>query len=342
MHQGIDLAKENSVITLERAVRCFDEAIALRSTLPLEENHFYRYGLSAGWINRGDALAQLEGSRSLEDAIKSYDEALLLLETLPLEENPLYPRRLAITWINRGIALQKRETADDKRETTECFREAIAVLERFSAVSIADSHSLLAGAWTNLAGVLAGAGEAEAEDARSSANKALALVRYSEQTDIVAAEMGLKARHALCRLAVREMVSKKALSKTAIAEATDSVDEALALARHWHFFQKRNDLVELTREIFRFGCRIYENGQPHFLAEFLMEGLAPETFGGAIPPNQEIFDAVQAAIWSVVAKLQLDGFQFVATSAFEPFLSDLQELRLVEERLEQIRPTKTN
>ncbi|MEI9998962.1 MAG: hypothetical protein WDO13_07225 [Verrucomicrobiota bacterium] len=128
MHKGIDLLKENSAATLEQAVRCFDEAIALRRTLPLEDNPLFRYGLSAGWINRGDALARLKGP-SLAEAVKSYDEALTLLETLPLEANVLYPRRLAITWINRGMALQSRSAVNDPWEAMECFREALAVLE---------------------------------------------------------------------------------------------------------------------------------------------------------------------------------------------------------------------
>ncbi len=48
IHLGMDLAKENSPATLERAIRCFDEAIALRRTLPLEENPFFRYGPERG------------------------------------------------------------------------------------------------------------------------------------------------------------------------------------------------------------------------------------------------------------------------------------------------------
>ncbi len=336
MHQGMDLANENSATTLEQAIRCFDEAIALRRTLPLEENHFFRYGLSAGWINRGDALARLGGSHFLVEAIKSYDEALTLLESLPLEENTLYPRRLAITWINRGIALQQQEASGGRWEAVECFREAIEVLEHPSGGEIADGWSLLAGTWTNLAGALMGAGEEDEEGARSAAHKALALIKSSERTNVLSAEAGLKARHVLCRLAVKSILNKRPLSKVVMTEATDAVEEALALTRHWKF-GGATGLAPLVREIFRFGCRIYENSLPHFLAEFLMEGLAPEAFDEAIFRDPETLDAAQAAIWGVMANLQIDGFQFVATPRFEPFLSDIQELRKVEERLHQLR-----
>ena len=250
-------------------------------------------------------------------------------ESLPLGENALYPRRLAITWINRGIVLQKRDAA-------RCFRKAIDVLEQPAAAAVADGPALLAGAWTNLAGVLVGLDEAEAGAARSAANKALALVKKSERDDAVFAEMGLKARHALCRLAVQEVSDKKAMVDETLAEATDAVDEGLALAEHWKF-QEQGDFARLAREIFRFGCRIHENREPHFLAEYLMEGLALERFGGAVPLDEATCDGVQAAIWSALDNLQVEGFQFVATPQLEPFLADIEALRKAEERLKALR-----
>jgi len=193
MHQGIDLLNESSAASLERAVRCFDQAIALRLQLPWAENPFLRYGLSAGWINRGDALARREGGDFLSEAVQSYDEALVLLKTLPLEENPLYPRRLAIAWSNRGTALQK-QSAYGVEEAAACFRSAIGVLEQPAALAIADLLSLQAGAWLNLAGVLAYAGEAISGEARLPARKALALAKAAELTERVLAETALKAR----------------------------------------------------------------------------------------------------------------------------------------------------
>ncbi len=164
-------------------------------------------------------------------------------------------------------------------------------------------------------------------------------MRYAEPTDLVSAEVGLKARHLLCRLAVKDIVNKKSLPKDAIAEAADAVDEALYLARQWKFLD-RADLAKPTREIFRFGCRIYESSQPYFLAEFLMECLAPEAFDGAIVSDEDTFDAARAAIWSALGNLQPDGFQFIATSDFGPFLADIRELRKVEERLEELRQAR--
>ena len=338
MHRGIDLMDKNSLDMLEQAVRCFDEAIALRSTLPLDEDPFFRYGLSAGWINRGDAIVRMEERRSRTEAIKSYDEALILLESLPLEDNTLYPRRLAITWINRGIALQKQEIPGGGWEAGECFREAIEVLEHPSAREIADRSSLLAGAWTNLAEILMSSAQQNVEDVRAAARKAITLVQFSEPADVISAEIGLKARHILCRLAVREISDGKPLSKAMVSEATDAVDEVMALIRFWKFSGQAH-LTKLALETFRFGCRIYENSQPHFLAEFLTECMAPELFGATIRPDQETLDATQAAIWSALTNLQPDGFRFVSTPSFEPFLADIQKFRKVEEQLQRLRLT---
>ncbi|MEI9998963.1 MAG: hypothetical protein WDO13_07230 [Verrucomicrobiota bacterium] len=97
----------------------------------------------------------------------------------------------------------------------------------------------------------------------------------------------------------------------------------------------------MAQDIFRFGCRIYESCQPHSLAEFLTGCLAPDLFGEAIPPDQETLDAARAAIWGVLGNLQLDGFGFVATPHFQPFLADIQALGKVEERLNQLRDSST-
>lgn len=336
MHQGIDLAQDASSATLEKAIRCFDEAIALRRTLPLEENPFYRYGLSAGWINRGDALARLEGDGLWAEAIKSYDEALALLETLPLEENVLYPRRLAITWINRGIALQKQGLPNEMWEAVDCFREAIGVLEHLSATRIEDRPALLAGAWTNLACALTSSGEDDAEGIRAAAHQALRLTGPRERTDLLMAEMGLKTRHVVCRLALKTIAEKKPLSPAVIAETTDAVDEAMTLARHWNA-PSRATLAQPVRDLFRFGCRIYAESQPHFLAEFLMETLSATTSGRVVFVDEEIFQAAQTSIWSALAKFQFEGFHYISTPRFEPFLAEIEELRQAEDRLKQFR-----
>jgi len=333
MHRGIDLLNENSTDKLGQAIRCFDEAIALRRALPLETEPFLRYGLSAGWINRGDAMTRLGDAAALAGAVESYDAALALLESLSLEDNILYPRRLAITWINRGAALQKQETANSLWEAVECFREAIAVLDHPSAAAVKDRISMQAGAWANLAAVFEYSSENTLEEALAAARTALAMAKPMERTDAIAAETALRARHAFCRTAVKSMVEGRTLGSDLIAEAVNTVDEAMSVAAHWKL-QGHANPERLARDIFRLGCRIYERDKPHFLAEFLLKGLDPEQCGFSL--DSEALAAAQRAIWSALDDLQVNGFRFVATPDFDSFMADVRRLREVEERLQQL------
>ncbi|SDT89018.1 hypothetical protein SAMN05444156_0467 [Verrucomicrobium sp. GAS474] len=302
MHRGMDLLPETSPAALEEAIRCFDRAIALRRTLPLEENPFFRYGLSAGWINRGDAFARLGTAPALNDAVHSYDEALALLETLPLGENPLYPRRLAIAKLNRGVALQRQSPPRD-REAALMFRAALDTLAAPAAAAVEDRPLLRASALANLAGALAGLGAeaqvTESDEAYAALREALALARPAEQSDLLHAEVALKARHALCRLVVRDFPAPRPIPHAVVAEATDAVDEALALARQWKE-KGRNDFEAMARTFFHFGCWIYGRSLPRFLAEFLAEApdlaAAPEMAGA-------VADAITAALASDSAAL---------------------------------------
>ena len=336
MHRGIDLLNANTPASLEEAMRCFDEAIALRRKWPLAENPRHRYELAAGWMNRGDALARLGAKEQLAESVKSYDEALVLLRSLPLDENPLFPRRLAIAWINRGFAVQQQKTAAAGPEAIRCFRKALAVLEDSAAT--ADLHLLRAGALTNLAGALLNVPGEPTGEARSLAQQALALIKEAERNDAVAAEAGFKARHVLCRALAAESRDGKSVPPELMAAATDAVDEGLALARHWEH-RGENGFRALAGDLFRFGCRIHQTGQPRFLAEFILESLDPEKTDGVPPLNQEMHEAAVAALWNALKEIQQDGFQSLSTPRFGQLLENLRDLRVTEERLEQLRRT---
>ncbi len=336
MHRGMDLMETNLPANLEEAVRCFDEAIALRLTLPLAENSRHRYGLAAGWMNRGDALARLGAPDQLIASVKSYDEALSLLLTLPLQEDPLYPRRLVIAWINRGFARQKEPTPAAQTDAVRCFREALAVLDSSPATAIADRVLLQAGAWTNLAGALLNDSAPQAEEAMKAVRQVLILIKPSEQNDVASAEAGFKARYLLCRAIAMESRDGLTVKPELLATATDAVDESLSLARHWE--QLGDDRFrEPARDLFRFGCRLYQTGQPRFLAEFLLENLDPKKAAGTLPVDQKTHEAAIAALWTALKEIQRDGFKSLSTPRFEQLLEKLRTLRITEERLTQLR-----
>lgn len=336
MHRGLDLLKANSPASLGEAVSCFDQAIALRRSLPLTTNAWFRYGLMAGWMNRGDALSRLGGEENWREAVISYDEALMLSFGLPLDENCLYPRRMAIAWINRGDTLQKEENPANQAEAAQCFREALAVLEDGSAIGIPDRPMLQAGAWVNLSGALLNLSPRSPLDVIAAANKALSLVGSLGLMEFRAAETGLKARHALCRAIAQEISEPGTVRDNLVAEATDIIDEGLSIARHWQL-RGEASVCAPARDLFCFGCHIYQIYQPHFLAEFILESVDPEKTKGALRVDHKIYQVATASIKSAVGEMLRGEFSSISTPAFHRTLDRLRDLRVAQNRLETLR-----
>jgi tetratricopeptide (TPR) repeat protein len=322
---------------LAEAVDDFDQAIALRSTLPLAENPWYRYGLTSGWMNRADALTRLGGPAKLDEAVRSYDEALVHLRELPAGENPLFRKRLAIAWVNRGLTLLTRGTAPALTEALRSFDEAIASLG--PATGHPELHLILAGAWMNRGNTLLRVTPPAAFDARGAASSALMLVAEHEAREVIAAEIGFKARHIRCQ-AIAQILPVAGDAWEApdqlVADATDTVDEGLALARQWEL-RGETRFRPLACELFRFGARVYQQHQPHFLVEFLVESLDPEQSPGAPSDLREMHTAAAEALWQALRDLQQEGFKTLHTPRFEELLAQLKELRIAEGRLAELR-----
>ena len=85
-----------------------------------------------------------------------------------------------------------------------------------------------------------------------------------------AAEVGLKARHVCCRALLPRLFEPQvdASIPHEIHQATDLVDEGLALARRWEQ-EGVTSFRDLADDLFRFGARLYGRYQPQFLVEFL-------------------------------------------------------------------------
>jgi hypothetical protein len=335
MHRGLDLLEAGTPDGLAEAVRCFDRAITLRRVSHFPGDPSAAYGLAAGWLNRGDALARIEYPGQVAEAIRSYDEALALLLTLPLEHDPLYPRRLAIAWINRGLARQKEGTPLAVADAGRCFRAAIGVLESAPAAAITGLPLLRAGTLINLAGVLLDLAEPSLPEARTAALRALPFVRDTERTDRAAAEIGLKARHLLCRALAAESSDGRSIPPERMAEAMAAVEDGLALGRLWRASGEEGFLA-LEEDLFRFGCRIHPANEPNFLATFLLENLDPEKANGVPPLNGHLHEAAVAALRQGLREIQRRGFPSPSTPPFERLLEDLRGLRVAEERLARL------
>ena len=291
MKRGIRIMEESQPDVRE-ALACFERALAMRSQLPYETEPLLRYSFAACWLNRGDALNRLGESAA---ALDSYDEGIDLLRALPFEDDPRFPRRLAIACQNRGLILQTRGEVD---EAAAAFTDARTTLEEPYSRLIHDRASLLAAVWMNLAN--AHASQATAESgilARDAALEAIALVTESEATLQEAADIGLRARHVLCRLLAEHLSSVEpgdATVRAAVDEATDAVDDGLDLVRRWER-RGATRFRAIASDLFRFGVRVYGAYQPQFVEEFLADNIDPAQSSVDYVNSPEIRFAVEEA-----------------------------------------------
>lgn len=199
---------------------------------------------------------------------------------------------------NRGLALRTQGPSGAK-EALAAFTDAIAVLDHDHAALISDRQYLLAVVWMNLANARASEATAESQSpARDAAVRAMALVADLEANDAEAAEVGLKARHVLCRTIAARLSRPTASDETMpddIHEATDIVDDGLDLVRRWE--QKGIARFRgIACDLFRFGARVYARYQPHFLSEFVRDNMDPGQSSSDYVESPEMRAAAQEAL----------------------------------------------
>jgi tetratricopeptide (TPR) repeat protein len=335
MESGIALLNDGAPEALLEALRCFDEAIELRRRLPVAENPGFRFGLAAGWINRGDALTRMGGTENLVGAVNSYTAAIELLKNPPAGDDGSFTRRLAIAWMNRGIALEHQKDEHALIEAVYSYKEAIRVL---SGLPRADGELdlVLASAWINLGNAsLRSPGGPLAAEARKATEQALSLLAAHESKVLAAAEAGLVARHILCQAittVLAETCDDASIDLDLINELTDAVEGALSLAQSWekagvtHF-------RPLATQFFRLGALTYEKHQSHFLAEFLREHLEPDSS----PVSATWLAIAEESLSRVRDGLRSYDFASLATPEGIRRLEILNEVRATEERFQALR-----
>lgn len=267
--KGIELLNSGHDSVLLQALSCFEQAIQLRSGLPLEAHPWYRWGLTAGWMNRAEALSRLERHK---EALTSYDRAIEHLQRLPLEIETAFRWRLSLAWMNRALTQQALGQLDSALASLD---ESIEVLSHASMTTTRDIGTLGC-AWMNRAAVLMEMEPARPGAAQEAAIQALARLQPLEKQDVLAAEASLKARHRYCQATALLLESPPVNIDKAdgwILAATDHVEEALVLVSYW---REQADFTEIALQLFRFGSRIYLAFQPHFLGEFMLDVLRPE------------------------------------------------------------------
>jgi tetratricopeptide (TPR) repeat protein len=285
MQEGIRLRATHNA---QAALLCFDRALDLRRRLPAGVP-VCAYHLAACWLNRAEALTAM-GPAHQAQTLCSYNQALLLLHKLPLDSDARFPRRLAIAHQNRALLLAA-QTPPGTGDAIVGLVAAIAVLDRAKTMDTLERDHLRAVVWTNLANIQSSEDTVESDLAAwQAAERALDLVMGREAQVVEAAEIGLKARHVLCRIAARRLSS---LAEVHVA--TDLADDGLDLVSQW---ERRgiDTFRALASDLFRFGGMVYARYQPHFLNEFLRERLDPQRSADSYVQSPEMQDVAQEIV----------------------------------------------
>ena len=262
MKQGIRLLDAGAPA---EALPFFEQALELRQQLPAS-NPIYAFGLAACWLNRGDALKHRGDPESIAEAIRSYDAGIAAMEPLALDSDPRFPRRLAIGHQNRGLLHLSQGRVD---AAISDLHKGIGVLERSESATIEDRHYLLAAAWLNVATARAAAPDGDSQlAARHAAHRAVDLAAALEDSHAQFADVGLRARHVICRTLIDRLSGAAPLHD--VHEATDAVDDGLRVARAWAQ-RGHSEFAALADDLFRFGERVYAAYQPQHLQEFINE-----------------------------------------------------------------------
>lgn len=311
-----------------QALSCYDQAVALGRSASVAD-HASRRQLGIAWMNRGNALQQLGTAASVVDAVTAYDEAIAVLQTLPFESDPVFRNHLGAAWLNRGHALLLASDASGIAS----FEQAIAQLEKLPLEADPYYRLNLAGAWTNLAHATLATTPGRARDAALSALSTLRPVEHSHEAF---AAMSLRTRRALIMALgeqLRAAESSHRPTTALLAEATDAVDDGLAVARE--FAQRSGPLFrDLAARLFRLGAQLYGRHQPHFLGEFLLEHLAAAVFAN----DAEFRTVADVALAHALTDVQRPQLLVANTADANKALDTARAIRAAQQQLSMLPP----
>lgn len=330
---GIRLLAANDPVKLDEALACFEAAIQLRADLPLDSHPWYRWGLTAGWMNLAEVFSRLG---RFDEALSAYDHALDHLQKLPLDMEPAFRWRLGLVWMKRALTQQ---SLGHHATACESLEKSIRVLSHPTMTTVRDLGTLGC-AWMNHAAMLMESEPPQPVETQESAQKALACLRPFEKTDAVAAEAAIKARHRYCQATAYLLETPPVDAASAdnwIMTATDAVEEALSLAAHWQ--QQGVHFSDVPLQLFRFGCRIYLAYQPQFLGEFMLDVLRPE---GGRSASDAYFEAASEALKHAAEILRERGPTDFGLTRLDALLQVLARLEAAARQIQAWREQPTD
>ncbi len=337
-NRGISLLQSPEPDILAEATRCFDRAITIRQALP-RAMHQVLWGLAAGWMNRGDALTRQGDASLLPEAVKSYDEGIACLEELHAYDHPPFVIRVAVAWMNRGHTLMAMDTPESIARAGQSFQSSMDILRSHPQAESQEHVGTLACALMCHAASCIEQDAGNAEAVAAGTREALTLVRSFEAESLFATDVGIKSRHLLCRALATLLDHTKPDLPAAqewMTEVTDTVDEGLALERHWEQRGIR-DFRPICADLFRFGIRVFLLKQPHFLAEFIVECLDPEVSPGAPADSPEMHHLASAAVWDAALDLEKRHAAASPGAEREALIAMVEDLHEADRRLQELR-----
>lgn len=333
LREGHALESTATPAAFADALRRYDAAIAMLHSPVLLPHEPVRAGLAVLCMNRGNVL-QRQGA--FADSIRAYDEAIAFFRTLPLDAHHGYRNSLGAAWMNRGHAHLLIGEPAALAEAARSQREALDLLRTLPLDADRSYGINLAAASLNLANILLALGEPSR--ALDAAHQATLAAIPGEDSDPNFADVSLKARRASCE-ALGHLIARGSTQNEPIEafadEASDVVDDALALARRW---EARGLPVfrPIAARLFRFGAQLYAAHLPDFLAEFVLEHLDPARSAGAMPGTQEFYLAAAEAISRARADLETRRTVFIDSPETTRLLERLRDLRAAEQRLAEL------
>ncbi len=300
------------------ALHHFDSAVQLREAIPWRDDVESAWVLAAAWINRSDVLRFLGDP---EEGIRSLDRAIDAMKFVRLEENPGYANRLILAWINRGTACGEVRRLD---EALAGFSTAENLLVEWGGPTTPERILMSSMLHANRARVMLELGRIF--DGWRDSQMAVSLLEGLEPAEVVT-EAGIKARGILCRALALLLDEPRGAEQAVdwIARATDSAEEALAMARESNY---RGIWVA---DLVRYGARIYRICQPHFLGEFIREWT---TSDGPLAGNEALKCEMANELLLARADLERRVRQFPhETERVERAITTLLSLQLAEAEL---------
>ncbi|MEO6875194.1 MAG: hypothetical protein ABI222_10280 [Opitutaceae bacterium] len=340
VRRGQALEAHGSALQLTEAVQAYDVALALLGTESLAGRPGVRHEFGVAWMNRGSALQKQATPAALADAVRAYDNAIALVQELPITTEPVFRNCLGAAWMNRGHAELQLGGVDSFTAAARSHEEAVNLLRDLPIDHLPAYRLNFTGALVNLANALLNTPSSEnLGRACTLAQEALALIGEREQAESEFADLGLKARRVLCEALGHLLFSSgsnEAIVTLLADTASDAVDSGLGLARHWEKLGAPH-FRPLAIRLFHFGAQLYQLHQPQFLAEFLLENLAPPQAPPAWSASEE-FHSV--AVESLARARQAIGRRPVThldSTATDRLLEISRSLARAEQRLTSLR-----